>query len=143
LIIRLTINLLLILNLLCPQAHAGDITNLISAWLLNESSGTRFDETSNNNDLTDNNTVGFNASCEFDGCGDFEDTNTEFLSITDASQTGLDITGDMTICGFANFESLGSTAALEVRLLFLVKMMQVLIEPIFYLKEVLIQLHLQ
>ena len=37
---------------------------------------------------------------------DFEASNSEYFSITDASQTGLDITGDMTVEAWVKFEAL-------------------------------------
>lgn len=77
--------------------------NLISWWELNEESGTRVDA-HGSNDLTDNNTVTF-ATGKQGNAADFEADNSEYLSITDASQTGLDITGDMTISTWAQVES--------------------------------------
>jgi len=67
-------------------------------WKLDEESGTRADETDNNNDLTDNNTVGYSSSGKIGNAADFEYDNSEYLSITDGDQTGLDITGDLSIC---------------------------------------------
>lgn len=63
--------------------------NLVAYWKLDETSGTRYDSTDNNNDLTDNNTVGY-ATGKIGNCGSFVKANSEFLSITDANQTGLD-----------------------------------------------------
>lgn len=74
----------------------SDLANVVSHWTLDETSGTRSDSTSNGNDLTDNNTVGSALGARNNGA-DFEAGNSEYLSITDASQTGLDITGDMSI----------------------------------------------
>jgi len=100
------LKLAFILLLVCNNVYAGDTSNLEAAWLLDEASGTRFDETANNNDLTDNNTVGqaSGANCQFDECADFEDTNSEFLSITDGSQTGLDLTGKFTLLTWIRLE---------------------------------------
>ena len=39
---------------------------------------------------------------------DLEASSSQYLSITDANQTGLDITGDMTIETWVNFETIGS-----------------------------------
>jgi hypothetical protein len=67
-------------------------------WHLNESSGTRFDSTANNNDLTDWNTVARSVGVAmFAGGADFVRTNSEYLYINDAAQTGLDITGPITM----------------------------------------------
>jgi len=46
-------------------------------------------------------------------CYDFESANVQYASITDASQTGLDITGDITMEAWINLESLtGSDQAI-------------------------------
>lgn len=63
-------------------------TDLVSYWELEEASGTRVDS-HGSNDLTDNNTVGQATGIQGNGA-DFESTNSESLSITHASQTGLD-----------------------------------------------------
>lgn len=77
-------------------------------WHLSESSGTRSDSTSNNNDLSDNNTVGSATGKIYQGA-DFERSNSEYLSITDASQTGLDITGDISLSAWVSVETLPSS----------------------------------
>ena len=72
-----------------------------------ETSGTRGDS-HGSNDLTDNNTVGFGTGI-ISNAADFEATNSEYLSITDAAQTGLDLGSggtDFSISLWANFESL-------------------------------------
>ncbi len=85
-------------------AHAGDTSNLEAAYLLNETSGTRIDETANGNDLTDNNTV-TSGTGQFGNGASFEKANSEYLSITDASQTGLDITGNLTLLAWINIDA--------------------------------------
>lgn len=71
--------------------------DVISWWDCEETSGVRYDSnTTNSNDLTDNNTVGYSTGIVGNGC-DFEKDNSESLSISDANQSGLDITGDHTI----------------------------------------------
>lgn len=68
---------------------SGDYsTNLISHWKLDETSGTR-EDAHGNNDLTDNNTVGY-ATGKQSNAADFESDNSEYLSITDAAQSGID-----------------------------------------------------
>lgn len=86
------------------DASLGD-ASLVSYWELEEGSGTRVDS-HGTNDLTDNNTVLSAAAIQGDGA-DFELSNSEYLSITDASQIGLDITGDMSVAQFIKFESTG------------------------------------
>jgi hypothetical protein len=70
-------------------------TSLVSYWKLEESSGTREDIHSTN-DLTDNNTV-TSATGIIDTGADFESTNSEWLSIADGSQSGLDILAELSL----------------------------------------------
>src|SRR3990167_5190383 len=84
--------------------------NLVAYWTLDESSDgsgavTREDSTASNNDLTDNNTTASGTGIISNGA-DFERANTEYLSITDAAQTGLDLAGDFTMKLWVNFESI-------------------------------------
>lgn len=85
-------------------------TNLVSYYKMDEASGTR-EDSHGSNDLTDNNTVG-SATGIIDNGADFESTNSEYLSITDASQSGLDITSDLSISAWVKFES--NTTAYQV-----------------------------
>ena len=67
------------------------------------------DQTSNNNDLTNNNTVSVGASTPFGASStsaDIETDSTQYLSITDAAQTGLDLSGDLTFEFWVNFETI-------------------------------------
>lgn len=84
-------------------------TNLVACYDFDETSGTRADATSNNNDLTDNNTVGV-ATGLFGNGADFELDNSESFSITDASQTGFDFTGDFSVQVWMNIESVPASA---------------------------------
>lgn len=78
-------------------------TNLVSWWTLDETSGTRNDSHGTNH-LTDNNTVLYGTGKK-GNAADFEFANSEYLSIADASQSGLDITGDMSISAWVKIES--------------------------------------
>lgn len=85
--------------------------SIVSRWLLDEASGNRADIVGSNT-LTDNNTVlaatGYNGSLfTYDNAADFEAANTEYLSIADGSQSGLDITGDLTLSCRVKLESIG------------------------------------
>jgi len=84
--------------------------NLVSLWLLEEASGTRYDAVGSN-DLTDNNTVGQSTADKKQGvaCADFEEGNSEYLSIADVAQVGLDIVGDLSVCFWMKSEAFGST----------------------------------
>lgn len=78
--------------------------NAQGIWLLNNN---LLDYTPNDNDLTDNNTVGYSAADKQEGTHslDLELSNSEFASITDAAQTGLAITGDLSIGCWVKLES--------------------------------------
>lgn len=96
--------LFFILILLLPNvSHAALTTNLVSYWKLDESSGTRVDSPGAN-DLTDNNTVAAAAGIINNGA-DFEKDTSEYLNITDASQTGLEGGASWSISFWAKFES--------------------------------------
>jgi hypothetical protein len=88
--------------------------NLVSYWTLDESSDgsgaiTRNDSHGTNH-LTDNNTTASAAGIISNGA-DFELSNSERLSIADASQTGLDLSGDFSFSFWLSLEQLPSTAA--------------------------------
>jgi hypothetical protein len=84
-------------------------TNFKGVWHMEEASGTRVDSTSNDNDLADNNTV-TSGTGQIDTGADFELTNSERLTITDAAQTGLDLSTDFIFAGWFKVEQLPSTA---------------------------------
>lgn len=76
--------------------------NLQGLWLLTEASGTRYDQTANNNDLTDYNTVTSSADTKRGALSaQFDAAAAEYLEITNAAQTGLNITGALTVCCWA------------------------------------------
>lgn len=64
-------------------------TNLVSYYELEETSGTRVDSTATGNDLTDNNTVTSTTGLQGTAAS-FTGANSEYLSITDGSQSGFD-----------------------------------------------------
>lgn len=76
------------------QSLASSISdfNPVSHWTCDEEGGVRYDSvTATGNDLTDNNTVGFATGLLGNAC-DFESSNSEYLSITDDTQVGLEPT---------------------------------------------------
>lgn len=93
---------------------------MISWYGLGEASGTRVDE-HGPNDLTDYNTVA-QATGKVGDCADFEKDNSERLAIADASQTGLDFSGDMSISFWIYPESKPSTSGSASEAYFLCKM---------------------
>lgn len=89
----------------------GTEAGLVGYWKLN---GNVLDETSNNNDLTLNNSPVYSVDVGFteNQSVDLERSSSQYLSITDASQKGLDITGDFTLEAWVKFES--STSSMYV-----------------------------
>ncbi len=77
-------------------------TEYNAVWHLEESSGSRQDSTTNNNDLSDNNTVTSNTG-QVGTAGEFTRANSEYLSITDASQTNLELSGNYSIVWWVYF----------------------------------------
>lgn len=92
-----------------PYIDASDVansyldTNNVSFWELEETSGTRTDS-KGSNDLTDNNTVLSGTGIQGTGA-DFESSNSEYLSISDAAQTGIDSISAQTVACWVKFES--------------------------------------
>jgi hypothetical protein len=87
-------------------------TDYAGVWHMEESSGTRYDSTSNSNDLTENSSSGSISSLsgQIDQGVDLEKTDKEYLSITDASQTGLFDSGNITLSAWMKLEQLPSSA---------------------------------
>lgn len=88
--------------------------SIVSRWKLDEASGTRADSVGSNT-LTDNNTVASGTGNNSTTCADFESANSEYLSITDAAQTGLDITTDFSFGLWINPESITGTHRLFMK----------------------------
>jgi hypothetical protein len=76
------------------QSEKTLLNNLLAYWKLDETSSTRFDSTPNNNDLTDNNTVG-SATGKVGNAALFDGSN--YLTVTNPS---LNITGAISIAGW-------------------------------------------
>lgn len=92
------------------RAYAAAPTDYVSCWNLDEASGTRVDSnTTNSNDLTDVNTVA-SAVGKISNGADFELSSSERLTITDATQVGLDISGDMALALWFKPESQPATS---------------------------------
>ena len=70
------------------------LTNLVAWWTLDETSGTRADSHTNSLDLTDNNTVGYEAGKKSNGAS-FASANSEYLSRADNEL--LDFTTEFSI----------------------------------------------
>jgi len=65
-------------------------SNYVAVWHMTETSGTRNDSTSNDNDLTPMNTTGTGTGVTA-GATDFENNTQSYLMINDTDQTGLDL----------------------------------------------------
>ena len=95
--------------------------NIVSWWYLDESSGTRYDGSGNNNDLTDTNTNVASLSTtgasvkEGAAAADFENSASEdaHLSIAHGSQTGLDITGNISMTAWSELKMRKSTCSCQ------------------------------
>jgi len=70
-------------------------TDYVSVWHMSESNATRVDSTGNN-DMPQFNSV-LSGTGKIGNGADFERSNSEYLRITDAAQTGLDMPGDFTL----------------------------------------------
>lgn len=82
------------------------IDNLVSYWKMDEASGNRADSHGSNT-LTVNGTGGVGSAAGIINNGaDLERTDSDYLSITDAAQSGLDIAGSLSISMWINLESL-------------------------------------
>lgn len=88
-------------NILPAQAQSSLGNGLIACWDMTEPSGPRADATSNNNHLTDNNTVGSVAGLQ-GVAASFVRTSSEYLSIPAASAPLLKpgATGQFTVTGW-------------------------------------------
>ena len=80
-------------------------TGLVSHWKLEETSGTRYDAHTSGNNLTDNNTVLYGSGVSTGNAADFDRSTSEYLSIADASQTGLDGLSAMTVSAWVKLET--------------------------------------
>jgi len=90
---------------LIPITSYGALADdLVSYWIMDEASGTRVDS-HGSNDLTDVNTVLSSAGCVSTVGADFERSNNEYFSISSATGTGLNGTGDFSYQEWVNFET--------------------------------------
>lgn len=87
-------------------------TGLVSYWKLDEASGTRVDSIGNN-DLTDNNTV-TSGTGQSGNAASFASANSEYLSITDAAQVGLE-TDEFTILAWNKPDTPSGTRAVVAK----------------------------
>lgn len=87
-------------------------TNRQGYWKFDESSGNAVDSSGNGNTLTPINTPTF-VSGKVNNAANFVRASEQYFSITDANQTGLDITGDISISLWVNLASQPSDQVYE------------------------------
>ena len=87
------------------QQNAADVwsNGYAGVWHMGEATGTtRFDSTNDNNDVSETNgPITMSSSGQIANAADFVRASAQYLSITDAAQTGLDITGSITLEAWA------------------------------------------
>jgi len=79
------------------------LTNLISYWKFDESSGNAADSVGSNT-LTNNGSTAF-ATGKINNGADLEQSSSQSFSIADASQSGLDIAGNWSVSAWIKVES--------------------------------------
>ncbi len=91
------------------QEDIGNVwrSEYIGVWHMAETSGTRYDSSGNNMDLTDNNTVAQTTGQIYQS-GDFTRTSSEYLDRASDDAT-LSPTGDLAITSWMNSDSTGTT----------------------------------
>jgi len=77
------------------DAPSSLTTGIVSYWKLDESSGNAADSVGSNT-LTNNNSTAY-ATGKINNGIDFENSSSQYLSISDGTQTGLDIVGNLSI----------------------------------------------
>jgi len=91
-------------------------TNLEAYWELEEATGAIRTDSHSTNDLDDTNNVTQDTSGKQGNAADFEESDSEFLSIVNGDQTGLDFTTDFSFSLWVKLEQLPSTLGAEMSL---------------------------
>jgi carboxypeptidase T len=86
-----------------PTPTPAPQPDLRGYWSLDEGSGQRLDRSGRDNHLVDNNTVGSSLG-QVGLAADFESDQSEYLSISNEAQNGLDISSSLTLVGWMNPE---------------------------------------
>lgn len=95
-------------------AHAYNAlpSSIRGYWKLDETSGSRADSSGKGNTLSDINTVGYGSGI-YGNAADFEENNNEYLKRDDDAD--FDITGDMSIVAWVNYESFATSSGGKTR----------------------------
>lgn len=78
--------------------------NIAAYWKFDQSSGNATDSVGTNT-LTNNNTITYTAG-KINNAAHIDSSTTQYFSITDASQSGLDITGDLSVALWVKYTTL-------------------------------------
>lgn len=99
-------------TILVPRiGRAINDSDIVAVWKCEETSGVRYNSASTTlNSLTDNNTVTYTTGMDGNACY-FTRANSEYLSATDASLTGIDLNSPFTISMWVNLASYPSDYA--------------------------------
>ena len=93
----------IVIPLMFPFVALAAIPTPVSCWNFDESSGNANDAVGSNT-LTNNGTATFVAG-KINNATSLSSASSQYFSITNASQTGLGFTGDMTLAGWVNFSA--------------------------------------
>jgi len=102
-----------------PTEHPAAVwdNNYVGVWHMNiQDNGPSNDSTVYANDLTNSNTIAATTTGAIDGAADIEETDDESFYITDANQTSLDVTGNITISALIKLETIPSVMLDELEI---------------------------
>ena len=91
-------------NVVLPPPPPTLLNGLVSYWKFDESSGNALDSVGTNT-LTNNGAIQY-ALGKINNAADLESSSSQYYSLSDASQTGLDPAADFSWCEWVNYESL-------------------------------------
>jgi len=93
----------------CPPGDTTASCSPVGYWQLEEISSSRYDQSGNNNTLTNSGLTVFGMGVYGKGA-DFERDNSQYLSIIDGSQTNLQLSNNLTVDAWIRLESYGSSS---------------------------------
>ncbi len=94
-----------------PASPSVSADGLISYWKLDEASGNAVDSQGSNTLI--NNASAVYASGKIGNAVDLEASSVQYLSISDGSQSGLDLSGDFTVSQWIKLESSGGRSSIS------------------------------
>lgn len=93
----------------CAPGDTTATCSPVGYWQLEETNGSRYDQSGNNNTLTDSGTSGFLPGYYGNGV-DLERDSSQYLSIIDGSQSNLQLGNTLTITAWFKLESYGTSS---------------------------------